>query len=99
MAELSNIQHILSNISSIERVQQIQHHQGEVEQSRILSQVQDQDKKKGEKIENANPADIVDISIRDDRSGKDESRKRKQDRDQEETDEFCAGSESIDIIV
>lgn len=84
MTWLTNIQQILSNIPSVEKVQQVQQHQAQIEQSRLESQKQKASEMSGEKIDDAEPSDRVEISVKGDRQGgkrEHEKRDREEERD------------------
>ncbi len=84
MTQVTNIQQILSNISSVEKVQQVQQHQAQTEQSRLVSQQQKVAENSGKKIDNAEPSDRVEISIKGDQQGMKREHEKKEKRKKEE---------------
>lgn len=86
MTSLTNIQQVLSNISSVEKVQQVQQHHAQTEQSRLVSQNQKVAEKRGKKIEDAEPSDKVEISVKDDHQRMKREREKKEREDKEESE-------------
>lgn len=98
MTRLTNIQQILSNISSVEKVQQVQQHQAQTEQARLVSQKQKVAEKIGKKIDNAEPSDRVEISIKGDQQGMKREREKK-DKGADEKDEPDDERRHVDMRV
>lgn len=101
MSGLINLQQVLSNITSVEKVQQVQQHHAQEEQSRLISQNRKTSKNKGKKIEDVLPSDKVDISVKYGPHNKeDESERReKEEKDERERDETDDKVSHIDIRV
>ncbi|MCC6544080.1 MAG: hypothetical protein IT392_06185 [Nitrospirae bacterium] len=101
MSSISNIQQIISNIAGIDRVQHTQQQHVHSEQARYASEGQKSAEVKGKKIEENEPADSVEISVRDDQkgsredSGNDNSESDKEDNPEESSED----RKHVDLIV
>ncbi|MEK6560578.1 MAG: hypothetical protein AABZ07_02490 [Nitrospirota bacterium] len=87
MSSISGLQQVLSNITGVEKVQHVQQQQAHAELARHTSEGQKSAENTGKKVEDREPVDKVEISVRDDRKGrKGESDKEdKEDKDHEES--------------
>ncbi len=84
MSGITNIQQVLSNIAGIAKVQHLQQQQVHAEQSRHTSEGQKSAEIKGKMIEDKEPADSVEISVKDEQR---ESREERRKKDKEEKEE------------
>lgn len=92
MSSIANIQQIISNIAGVEKVQHAQQQQVQAEQAIYTSEGQKRAKIKGKKIEDKEPVDIVEISVKDDRKDQQEESQH----DDQETNEESNQEESLD---
>ncbi|MBI5756200.1 MAG: hypothetical protein HZA12_04675 [Nitrospirae bacterium] len=98
MTKLTNIQQVISNIPSVEKIQHVQQQQAQTEQSRLVSQNQKAASAKGKKVEDAMPSDKVEISVKDDHQEKDREKGKKEEGDKKEG-ESDHNKQHIDIHV
>ncbi len=100
MTRLTNIQRILSNITSVEKVQYVQQHQAQMEQSRLASQNRKNSKRRRKKIQDARPSDEIEIRGRDDQQNQEQQTKNKEQVPvNDESDESADNILHIDIRV
>ena len=101
MSSITNIQQVLSNIAGVEKVQHVQQQQVQAEQARYTSEGQKSAETKGKKIEDKEPADRVEISVRDDQKDRrEESRKDDKEPNEESNQEEPAEKKiHIDITI
>lgn len=86
MSQLNNIQQVLSNIQSIEKVQQQSHAQ--TEQSRLIVHNQKAAETRGKIIEGMDHTDRVEISVKDHqgKTGQEKKRREKEDKEDAKSD-------------
>lgn len=101
MSSISNIQQFLSNIAGVEKVQHVQQQQVQAEQARHTSEGQKSAETKGKKIEDDEPVDRVEISVRDDQKDRrEESRKEdKEAREESHLEDPAEKKTHIDITI
>ncbi len=101
MSSIANIQQIISTVTGVEKVQHVQQQQAHAEQARYTSEGQKSSENKGKKIEGKEPADRVEISVRDDQKDRrEESREKDKETEEELNQEEPEEKKShIDITI
>ncbi len=98
MSTISGIQQVLSNITGVEKVQHVQQQQAQAELARHTSEGQNSAENKGKKVEDKEPVDKVEISVRDDRQGR-KGGSEKKDKEEMDQEESADNELHIDILV